>query len=73
MQDFVFFALFPMPLTCQIREFGRTVDVQVVKRKYRIGATPPTAAADCCALVSAMFNAVVEPLPQPAPHEARAF
>lgn len=57
-----FFAIMPMPLNCRITDFGKQVHVQVLKKKYKVGALPATATADCCSITASLFQASTEPL-----------
>eukprot|EP00929_Paragymnodinium_shiwhaense_P000143 TRINITY_DN100389_c0_g1_i1.p1 TRINITY_DN100389_c0_g1~~TRINITY_DN100389_c0_g1_i1.p1 ORF type:complete len:414 (+),score=85.69 TRINITY_DN100389_c0_g1_i1:76-1317(+) len=40
-KDVTLFAVLPMPFNCRIKEFGKSVDVQTFKRRYRVAALPP--------------------------------
>mmetsp|Transcript_66177 Transcript_66177/g.110502 ORF Transcript_66177/g.110502 Transcript_66177/m.110502 type:complete len:397 (+) Transcript_66177:58-1248(+) len=62
MKSLNLFAIMPMPLNCRITDFGKQVHVQVLKKKYKVGALPPSATDNCCKIVSALFNASWEPL-----------
>jgi|EP00670_Eutreptiella_braarudii_P002142 hypothetical protein len=62
MKELIFFAVMPMPLNCRITDFGKQVHVQVLKKKYRVGALPPTKTAECCEITACMFQASSEPL-----------
>jgi hypothetical protein len=62
MKSLNLFAIMPMPLNCRITDFGKQVHVQVLKKKYKVGALPASATDNCCKIVSHIFSAQAEGL-----------
>ncbi len=56
MSKITLMGLMPMPFNCRIEEFGKIVDVQELKKRYRIGVTPIESLPKCLALVEDMFG-----------------
>lgn len=48
--------LMPMPFNCRIEEFGKIVDVQEFKKRYRIGVTPIKDLQKCLKLTEELFG-----------------
>mmetsp|Transcript_46123 Transcript_46123/g.116126 ORF Transcript_46123/g.116126 Transcript_46123/m.116126 type:complete len:402 (-) Transcript_46123:233-1438(-) len=54
--DVTFFAIMPMPFNCRIKEFGKLVEVQTLKRRYRVGAVPEARVGDSIKIVERLFG-----------------
>uniref|UniRef100_A0A7S1I9B2 Opine dehydrogenase domain-containing protein n=1 Tax=Eutreptiella gymnastica TaxID=73025 RepID=A0A7S1I9B2_9EUGL len=63
MKSVIFFAIMPMPLNCRITDFGKQVHVQVLKKKYRVGALPAAKTQECCDITASLFQAETTALP----------
>ena len=55
MSKIIIVGLMPMPFNGRIETFGKHVNVQYLKKKYKIGVIPPTAYSQCQELVEDMF------------------
>lgn len=57
MSQITVYAVMPMPFNCRIRDFGKHVEVQELKRRYRIGCSPVSKLEEVLAINKAMFGA----------------
>jgi len=55
--DLVLFAILPMPFNCRITDYGKRVDVQELKTRYRVGVLPISATGQVIALNERLFGA----------------
>ena len=56
MSKITIMGLMPMPFNCRIEEFGKVVDVQELKRRYKIGVTPIQNLQKCLKLTEELFG-----------------
>ncbi len=54
--DLVLFAILPMPFNCRITEYGKRVEVQELKSRYRVGVLPASATDRVIALNERLFG-----------------
>ncbi|WP_158537959.1 NAD/NADP octopine/nopaline dehydrogenase family protein [Corallincola holothuriorum] len=54
--EVVLFAIMPMPFNCRISEYGKRVEVQELKRAYRVACHPESASDRVCTLNNLFFG-----------------
>ena len=55
--DLVLFSILPMPFNCRITDYGKRVEVQELKKRYRVGVLPASATDSVIALNEKLFGA----------------
>lgn len=56
MRQLTIYAIMPMPFNCRIKKFGKLVEVQEFKPRYRVGCVPDSELDHVMALNEAMFG-----------------
>lgn len=55
--DLVLFSILPMPFNCRITDYGKRVEVQELKQRYRVGVQPVSATESVIKLNERLFGA----------------